>query len=491
MFDNIWKDFLNIVRDEEGSRVVETWLKAVVLEQWDSATKTISITAPNAFVRDWIQGNYLHLFKSHLSRLFNVDSINILFFLEGELKQGQPEEPSFTPALVDPAQDKTIQFIRPAVRAVSDEHKSVAPETKPEQSVPGSLIKPTFKKRPRVNSNYLFSNFIVGSHNSLAFAAANAVIEKPGQIYNPLFIYGRSGLGKTHLLHAIGNEIRMKYPRATVLYQTADRFVNEFINAIRFDKTHNFKEKYKDVDVLLVDDIQFISNKDQTQEAFFHIFNSLYESQKQIIFSSDSFPQDMQGIVERLRSRLEWGLVTDISSPSLETKIAILKKKAEQTNEQLPDEVAQFIAERVTSNIRELEGSLIRVIAFATLTGNLITLDLARKVLTREKADSNDGNNVVGAVSLEQIAHTVSKTYSFDVKELQSPSRNKQLSFARQIAMYLMKDMTKSALSDIARYFNKKDHSTVIYAIQKVQDLTCKDKKLKDELHKIKVELLR
>jgi len=470
VLENIWKDFLTIVRDEEGSRVVETWLKAVAIEQWDTACKTVYIKAPNAFVKEWIQGNYLHLFKLHLSRLFNVDDITIIFLQDGEEQSLQPESSKkveFTPALVA----GNIQAASPKKSGGSS----------------AMLVRPA--TRGRVNTHYLFSNFIVGSHNSLAFAAANAVIERPGQIYNPLFIYGRSGLGKTHLLHAIGNEIRAKYPKAVVLYQTADRFVTEFINAIRFDKTHNFKEKYKDVDVLLIDDIQFISNKDQTQEAFFHIFNSLYEYQKQIIFSSDSFPQDIKGIAERLRSRLECGLVADISMPSLETKIAILKKKAEFNNEELPDDVAQFIAERVRSNIRELEGSLIRVMAFATLTGNKISIELAQKVLVRASGFM-PGKKELGVVTLEQIASMVGKSYEYTVKDLQSTSRSKQVSLARQVAMYLMKDMTSNPLADIARYFNKKDHSTVVYAVQKVQQMTMDDYSFKQKLQNIKGELL-
>ncbi|OGB97300.1 hypothetical protein A3F06_00910 [candidate division TM6 bacterium RIFCSPHIGHO2_12_FULL_36_22] len=469
----MWKDFLTIVRDEQGSRVVETWLKAVILEQWDVACKTVYIKAPNAFVKDWIQGNYIHLFKQHLSRLLNVDQINIIFLQTGQKVEATSEKKiAFMPALVANREQASIEG---------------APSS-PYQT--GSLIKPLMRGRARVNTHYLFSNFIVGPHNSLAFAAANAVIERPGQIYNPLFIYGRSGLGKTHLLHAIGNEISNKYPKAVVLYQTADRFVNEFINAIRFDKTHNFKEKYKDVDVLLIDDIQFISNKDQTQEAFFHIFNSLFESQKQIIFSSDSFPQDIKGIAERLRSRLECGLVTDISMPSLETKMAILKKKAEFNNEQLTDEVAQFIAERVRSNIRELEGSLIRVMAFATLTGNQISLDLAQKVLLRDSALRSNKKDIK-LISLEQIADIVGKSYAYTIKDLQSPSRSKKVSLARQVAMYLMKDVTSNPLSDIARFFNKKDHSTVVHAIQKIQQLTLVDQSFKQRLQYIKSELLQ
>jgi chromosomal replication initiator protein len=300
-----------------------------------------------------------------------------------------------------------------------------------------------------------------------------------------LFIYGCSGLGKTHLLHAIGNAIRERDKKSFVLYQTTDRFVNEFINAIRFDKVHKFEAKYRNIDVLLIDDVQFISNKEQTQEAFFHIFNSLHDSHKQIVFSSDTFPQDLAGLAERLRSRLAWGLVTDIQPPSIETKIAILKKKADASKELLSDEVAEFIASRVISNIRELEGSLIRVIAFASLTKQPITLELAKKVLVRTEEEVAPGQ-----IDLEKVVRCVNKYYSYSLGDLRSKNRNKDLSFARQVTMFLMKKVTDKSLRDIGFYLGGKDHSTVMHALKKVQYQADSDHSFAAKLKKMEKEIL-
>ena len=299
MLQSIWDEFLIIVRQEAGSQVVETWLKAVVFEQWDALNKTAHIKAPNSFVKDWIKNNYLSLFNLHLCRLLNVQEIKIAFFI-GQHKAEVVE------SLIGPSEDRSS-------------------ENRADLIIPGKLpvahtnqkLQIAKKDHQAINPSYCFDNFIVGPSNSLAHAAALAVAEKPGILYNPLFIYGSSGLGKTHLLHAIGNKIKLFNQAKVVVYQTADRFVNEFISAIRFNRMFAFREKYKAVDVLLIDDIQFIANKDQTQEAFFHIFNSLYDSQKQIIFSSDNYPKDLKGITERLRSRMEWGLVADIYVPTV------------------------------------------------------------------------------------------------------------------------------------------------------------------------------
>lgn len=367
----IWEEFLHIIREEAGSRVVETWFRAVSLQQWDPFHKTVYLQAPNSFVRDWIKSNYTDMIQVHLKRLLHVDSLKIIFL---DLRSQQVE------------QNKVAvpnSIITPIVPATLDGAKHHA------------LTHVNHKKSASyINASFIFDSFVVGPSNSLAYAAAQAVTEKPGFVYNPLFMYGESGLGKTHLLHAIGNQVKKSNQQASVLYQTADRFVNEFINAIRFDKVHAFQVKYQRVDVLLIDDIQFISNKEQTQEAFFHIFNTLYEAGKQIVFSSDTYPQDMHGIAERLRSRLAAGLIADIHVPSLETKIAILKRKAERSNEVLNDEVAFFIASRAVTNIRELEGCLIRVIAFASLTKQPVTLDLARRVLMRAPEQSIIGQDI-------------------------------------------------------------------------------------------------
>lgn len=439
--ETIWPEFLRIVREEVGSRVVETWFKAIVFCRWDAPHKTVYLKAPNTFVKDWVTGHYGQLFARHLGRLLNEQNIYVQF-LEAT-QDVQPEPIKIVPASGQrPA--PTQVAVRPAVQH--------------------SALRPVLKNRGPMNPNYLFSNFVVGPHNSLAYAAAYAITEKPGKLYNPFFIYGDSGLGKTHLLHAIGNQIREHDKQVRILYQSADRFVNEFINAIRFNKVYQFEAKYKDVDLLLIDDIQFLSNKEQTQEAFFHIFNTLHQAQKQIVFTSDSLPRDIAGLAHRMRSRLESGLVTDISKPTLETKIAIIKKKAEANNETLDDDVAEYIASTVTSNVRELEGALIRVFAFSTLTKQPLTLDLVQKVLVRTQETKTT------ALDLQKIASVVAGFFDYSLPELKSAKRDKDLASARHVGIYFMKQYTQHSLREIGKFLNRKDHSSVVHALEKVEE---------------------
>ncbi|HBR70335.1 TPA: chromosomal replication initiator protein DnaA [Candidatus Dependentiae bacterium] len=446
--NQIWQNFLDIVKQEEGSRVVETWLKAVSIERWDSCNCIVYLKAPNHFVREWVRNNYLHLFYEHLGRLFAVDSLEVTFI-------DHEEQVSCT--------------VVPARLAPQEESSSV-PQVK--------------AKKISINKTYLFDTFVVGPSNSLSYAAAYAVTKKPGLVYNPLFVYGGSGLGKTHLLHAIGNAIKEEYKKLSVLYQPADRFVNEFIHAIRFDKIDLFKEKYRTVDVLLIDDIQFIAHKDQTQEAFFHIFNTLYESSKQIVLSSDVYPTEMKGIPERLRSRLGWGLVTDIQKPTIEEKVAILKRKAELSHEPISDEVAHFIAAQSVASIRELEGALIRVFAFASLTNQPVSLDLVKKVLNHSPVSI-----ACRSCTLESIAEAVGKYYSFTLTELRSKLRSKEIALARQIAMYLMKRLTDKSLQDIGQFLKRKDHTTVAHAIGKIQKVQDTNESIKSVLEKLENSL--
>lgn len=459
MIHPIWEQFLSIIKDEAGNHVVDTWFKAVSVYHWDSLHKEIYLEAANPFVRDWIKANYLTLLHVHLSRLLNVDSLKVVLMLKGE----QPKPVSSFQL------NETVSIVPTQKRAESSTTHQVVP----------------FKKPTTINSSHTFETFVVGPSNSLAYAAAQAVTEKPGQLYNPLFFYGGSGLGKTHLLHAIGNEIKKNNDRAIILYQTADRFVNEFIHAIRFDKVHRFKEKYKSVDVLLIDDIQFISNKEQTQEAFFHIFNSLYDLHKQIVFSSDSVPQDIQGLADRLRSRLAWGLVADIRTPTLETKIAILKKKAALSNEKLDDDVADFIASRDVANIRELEGSLVRVMAFSSLTNQPLTLELAKRVLIRPNETKQ------GSVDFAGIIKCLGNYYPYKLDDLRSKHRSKELSLVRQVAMFLMKKMTDKSLRDIGQFLGGRDHSTVMHALAKVEEQCKTDDDFLSHIKRIEEDIYR
>lgn len=471
MLPGIWEEFLAIVKQEAGSQVVETWLKAVALEQWDALNKVAHVKAPNSFVRDWVKNNYLKLFELHLSRLLNVSDLKVNFFI------GQQKPESFDQEQQKQTNNLQVEYDTKA----ASKNKLIIPGKLP---VPvGNGLQVAKKEHASLNASYCFENFVIGPSNSLAHAAAWAVAEKPGRLYNPLFIYGSSGLGKTHLLHAIGNKIKALDPNKTVVYQTADRFVNEFISAIRFNRMFAFREKYKMVDVLLIDDIQFIANKDQTQEAFFHIFNSLYDAHKQIIFSSDCYPKDLKGITERLRSRMESGLVTDIYIPTIETKIAILKKKAEQSKENLSDDVAFFIANQANANIRQLEGCLIRVIAFAHLTGQTITKALAERVLG--VITDPDMSNL----TLNKIAQAVASNYSYTIDQLRSKQRGRDLSFVRQLVMYLTKKLTDRSLREIGQFLNRKDHSTVLHAINKIESMVQRDIKLQKEVGAIRKEL--
>ncbi len=320
-----------------------------------------------------------------------------------------------------------------------------------------------------LNPRYTFDTFIVGPSNQFAHAACRAVAEAPSRSYNPLFIYGGVGLGKTHLMHAIGRYVLQHNPNFVLTYISSERFMNEMINAVRYDRILDFRERYRSVDVLLVDDIQFVSGKEGTQTEFFHTFNALYDAQKQIVLSSDRPPHEIPALEERLRSRFEWGLIADIQSPDLETKVAILKRKAEAEAVPLPDNVAMYIAGRIKSNIRELEGSLIRLIAYASLTGRQISLELTQDVLKNVIEQDEK------AITIESIQKFVSDYYQLKLAELKSKNNSKSIALPRQIAMYLCKSLTHASLPEIGRSFGGKHHSTVIHSIRKVEDLRKRD----------------
>ncbi len=315
----------------------------------------------------------------------------------------------------------------------------------------------------KFNPRYVFETFVVGNSNQFAHAACRAVAESPAKSYNPLFLYGGVGLGKTHLLNAIGCQIERARPDLKILYLTAEQFVNDLISSLRFNRMPDFRERYRGIDLLLVDDIQFLANKERTQEEFFHTFNTLYTSQKQIILSSDSSPRNIPALEERLRSRFEWGLIADIQPPDLETKVAILRRKAEIDQVELDDEVALFIARQVRSNIRELEGLLNRVAAFASLTGKPLSLDLARETL-KDILPPEDQRTSAG-----EIIKFVARHYGLRVTEIKSRKNSHQIVFPRQVAMYLCKKLTELSFPEIGKQFNDKHHSTVMYSVEKIE----------------------
>ncbi len=333
------------------------------------------------------------------------------------------------------------------------------------QKVPAAA--PTTGLDPR----YTFETFVVGSSNQFTQAACQAVAERPSKAYNPLFIYGGVGLGKTHLLHAVGHRITCLFPDLRVLHLSSERFTNDLITAIRYDRTAEFRAKYRTIDLLLIDDIQFIAGKERTQEEFFHTFNDLYDSRKQIVVSSDRSPKEIPEIEERLRSRFQWGLIADIQPPDLETRVAILQKKAELGGVRLSDGVAYLIASRIKSNIRALEGSLTRLIAFCAMTGREMTVERAQEVLAEIWGEDNR------VITIEQIQHNVSDFFGVLLSDLKAKTRTRAIAFPRQIAMYLSRHLTNFSLLEIGRAFGGKDHTTVLHAVQKVQRLQQEDPK--------------
>ncbi len=324
----------------------------------------------------------------------------------------------------------------------------------------------------QLNTRYTFDTFVVGKSNEFAHAASRAVAEQPSKAYNPLFLYGGVGMGKTHLMHAIGHTIKQRNPAARLSYVSAEKFTIEVINSLRFDKMFSFRERFHTVDVLLVDDIQFIAGKERTQEEFFHTFNALYEQHKQIVISSDCLPKDINSIEERLRSRFEWGLIADIQPPDLETKIAILQKKAENDRFVLPDDVAEYIARAIKSNVRELEGALTRLMAYASLTGVTVSLATAQQVLRNIIASQEK------RVTIDLIQKRVSEHFNLREQDLKVRSNTRAIAFPRQVAMYIVKQLTTASLPEIGRQFGGKHHTTVLHSINKIEELRRSDKDL-------------
>jgi chromosomal replication initiator protein len=429
---SIWDQVLSRVETKVNRHSFYTWFKPTALVTDDGST--IRVRVPNNLFRDWLTKHYAGVLDEALTEVERKGAQ--LSFVTDD-------------AIAPPP------VIAPVVDIPSDAPPDVAVEQKMST---GGLA-------PR----YSFDTFIVGPSNQFAHAACRAVAEAPSRSYNPLFIYGGVGLGKTHLMHAIGHYVLNHLKTLKLTYISSERFMNEMINAVRYDRILDFRERYRSVDVLLVDDVQFLAGKEGTQTEFFHTFNALYDSQKQIVISSDCPPHEIPSLEERLRSRFEWGLIADIQPPDLETKVAILKKKAETEGVPLPDNVAIYIAGKIKSNIRELEGSLIRLIAYASLTGREISLPLTQDVLR------NVLQHDERAVTIEGIQKFVSDYYHLKHGELKSRNNSKSIARPRQIAMFLCKTLTNASLPEIGRSFGGKHHSTVIHSIRKIEDIRKRD----------------
>ena len=435
---DMWENTISFIKDRVSPQHFTTWFKPITLVRIEG--NRVELEVPNRFFQEWICENYLDLLKEGLS------------------KSG----------LREPSISFRISSSGDRVRSSQDRR---------ERRI--ATIGTTTKLDPR----YTFENFVVGKSNEFAHAACIAVANSPSERYNPLFIYGGVGLGKTHLLQAIGNRILSTRNDLKVSYFSAEMFMNELINSIRFERMPEFRKKFREIDVFLIDDIQFLAGKERTQEEFFHTFNALHGSRSQIVITSDRFPKEIEGIEERLRTRFTWGLIADIHPPEMETKIAILKKKAELEGIDLPDDVAFYLAGIVESNIRELEGYLIRVTAYASLTGRRITLDMAEEVLKSIVKDKGQ------MVTIDDIQKAVCRFFNIKVSDLKSKKRMKNIALPRQIAMYLSREYTKASFPEIGEKFGGKDHSTVIHACKKIGEAIEVDSELRGMIESIKTLL--
>ena len=437
--NDLWTAALEVLEAKYSKAIFEMWLKPMRLVSVSGSELVLSVH--HAFARDWVENR-----------------------LKGEIADvlggivGYPIG------------------VRLVVASDAPTATAVVPDSTIAQR--GGAI--TELRAGGLNRRYTFDEFVVGNSNRFAHAASLAVAEAPARAYNPLFLYGGVGLGKTHLMHAIGHRVLHENPRASVVYVSSEKFTNEFIIAIKNNQTLEFRNKYRHADVLLIDDIQFLEGKEQTQEEFFHTFNSLHEANKQLVISSDRPPKEIQTLENRLRSRFEWGLLTDIQPPDLETREAILRKKAETEKVPVPDEVTSFIARVIHANIRELEGALIRVVAFASLTKSAITADLAAEVLKNDVAQTTQRR-----ITVNEIKERVAKAHGLTVKEIDQKRREKRLVAPRQIAMYIATELTGFSLPTIAREFGKLDHTTVMYARDKVKAMMETDEAYRNKVRSL------
>ena len=419
---NLWDKTLDIIKSELSEVSFNTWIKSC--EPISISSDTIKISVPNSFTQDILDKRYKDLvinsIKAVCSKLYKIEFII--------MSDGYDKDKNNTPEIA-----KSI--------IVNDEMSST------------------------LNPKYTFKSFVIGNSNRFAHAASLAVAESPAKAYNPLFIYGGVGLGKTHLMHAIGHYVLASNPNAKVVYVSSEKFTNELINAIKDDKNEEFRNKYRNVDILLIDDIQFIAGKERTQEEFFHTFNELHDANKQIILSSDRPPKEIPTLEDRLRSRFEWGLIADIQVPDFETRMAILKKKADVENLNVANDVMGYIATKIKSNIRELEGALIRIIAYSSLTNREVTVDLATEAL-KDIISKKQGKHV----TIDIIQDVVSSYFNLRIEDLKSQRRTRNVVYPRQIAMYLSRKLTDMSLPKIGEEFGGRDHTTVIHAYEKISD---------------------
>ncbi len=460
MSSSLWLQCLQRLQEELPATEFSMWVRPLQAELNDN---TLTLFAPNRFVLDWVRDKYLNSINKILNDLCSGDA-PILRFEVGSRSVAQPV------VKAEPVQRQTKADVAAASSAPArlEARQSVH---KPWESSTNEAS--DINHRSNVNPKHKFDNFVEGKSNQLGLAAARQVSDNPGAAYNPLFLYGGTGLGKTHLLHAVGNAIVDSKPNARVVYMHSERFVQDMVKALQNNAIEEFKRYYRSVDALLIDDIQFFANKERSQEEFFHTFNALLEGNQQIILTSDRYPKEMNGVEDRLKSRFGWGLTVAIEPPELETRVAILMKKAEDHQVHLADEVAFFIAKRLRSNVRELEGALNRVIANANFTGRAITIDFVREALRDLLALQEK------LVTIDNIQKTVAEYYKIKMADLLSKRRSRSVARPRQLAMALAKELTNHSLPEIGDAFGGRDHTTVLHACRKIAQL-------REESHDIK-----
>jgi chromosomal replication initiator protein len=442
----IWDNLLTLLQERLGPQIFDTWFRSIQLESVDPDAKKIRVES-GSVTKDWVTSYYTELIEETLREMKLVD-----YSLDWHVTDADTDEDQF---LTDEV-DFYFEPKKPSFTAASSPATSFV-DIEPIES--------------SLNPKYTFEKFVVGTCNQFAHAAAKGAAESPGKTYNPLFLYGGVGLGKTHLMHAIGHSIKQQNRHLRVAYITSEKFMNELINAIRYDKTPAFRDKYRSIDVLLMDDVQFMAGKERTQEEFFHTFNTLHNDQKQIVISSDCPPREIPTLEERLHSRFEWGLIADIEPPDLETKVAILKRKADLDGIHLPDDIAIFIASKVKSNVRELEGSLVRLVAISSLRGvpisKMLAQDALKNIIDSERPEG---------LTLERIARVVATHYQMTVEEIKSKNNSRAVAVPRQVAMYLCKRLTKASFPEIGREFGGKHHTTVMHSVDKIEALQKEDR---------------
>lgn len=432
---SVWLRAREFIKKElDNDQVFSIWFGRVNF--LSSTEDSVTLEVQNKFFKDMLLDRYMKLIDSSIAKSCGKD-MRIEFILKEEGSDAQPKH-----AAAADAKDKTQS---------------------PKPFWPFSRDKQESGKEIGLNPKYTFESFVIGPSNRFAHAASSAVCDSPAKAYNPLFIYGGVGLGKTHLMHAMGHKVLQKMPKAKILYISSEEFTNQLIGAIQNRTTTKFREKYRSVDILLIDDIHFIAGKESTQEEFFHTFNTLYDAHKQIVVSSDRPPKEIQALEERLVSRFEWGLVTDIQPPDFETRMAILKKKSERETINLPDDVYYFLAEKIKSNIRELEGALIRVVAYAKLVGKDITVDMVKDVL---KDMIREGEK---KITIDMIQKKVCEYFDIKISDMKVKKRSRGIAYPRQIAMYLARQLTDYSLPEIGEYFGGRDHTTVMHAYDKIK----------------------